>query len=296
MPTKVAKSLDYAELTAKHVLEAALPGAKMEYRLSQSNGEYDFDLHYPDGTLAAVEVTRSLDLSQMQTSAAISSTKKRPVINAVKCKNTWMITPMQNANILAIRKSVDEYLSVLEAAGVKEFSAFDAHRSRQIKQAVVSISSTTKQAGLLELFEAETAPQCVEDICFELNIEGGGTISSDGSPKIILGHPTYGGAVGPNCAIEAGGAECWKTDNRKKLGAAATKERHLVVYIEVTKGSAWLALTEFDPPTTLPDLPPEISHIWLIGDIGQDKLVVWHATRSEFWKKSEVVIQQRVAV
>lgn len=101
------------EEIAKVVIEASLPGARMEYRSDQSHGEYDFVLHYPNGTIASVEVTESADQLQKQTSAEIRNKKKGgPVVEAKKCQKSWMIFPMGNANISKIRKKVDEYLSL----------------------------------------------------------------------------------------------------------------------------------------------------------------------------------------
>ena len=66
----------------------------------------------------------------------------------------------------------------------------------------------------------------------------------------------------------------------------------MVVYIDVTNGTPWIALTELDPPATIPDLPREISHVWLVGDMGQlDNFVVWRATATEVWEKFEIAIQ-----
>jgi hypothetical protein len=48
------------ERVAKRVLEEILH-ARLEYRCDQSNGQYDFDLQYADGTVAAVEVTAAVD-------------------------------------------------------------------------------------------------------------------------------------------------------------------------------------------------------------------------------------------
>ena len=57
-----------AEMTAKYVVEATLPGARMEYHSDQSHNEYDFVLHCPDvRRVAAVEVTESADQLQKQT-------------------------------------------------------------------------------------------------------------------------------------------------------------------------------------------------------------------------------------
>lgn len=40
----------YAEKLAQRLLESLIPGARMEYRVLQNCGEYDFDLRYADGT------------------------------------------------------------------------------------------------------------------------------------------------------------------------------------------------------------------------------------------------------
>lgn len=269
--------MDFAEKSAKIVLEAVLPGAKLTYGDQQSHGEYDFDLQHPDGRFAAVEVTTSVDQRQMLTLAAIHSKRKSPVIAVSQCKKTWMITPMQNAKINTIRAKADTYLAVLEDAGISQFSAFEAYESKQIRE-----------AGLEEMFGGRVVPQCVESICDDLMLQGGGVISPEGSARIILGFPGYGGAVGADCAINAGKTEAWKKDIRKKLGAAATNERHLVVYIHVMNGLAWTALSDCDPPPTLPELPPEIDQIWLLGDIGgraANEFVIWRASKKMHWQK-----------
>jgi len=278
--------MDFAEKAAKAALEAILPGARLIYRSRQSNGEYDFDLHYPDGRLAAVEVTISVDQRQMQTAAAIHSRKRSRVIPASKCKETWVVTPTPNANINAIRGTADTRLAMLEEAGVSEFSALEVSESKQIKA-----------AGLISVLGDRVVPQCVESLCDDLMLQAGGVISSDGPPEIILGFPIYHGTVGPDRAIDAGKAEAWKEDNRKKLGAAAAGERHLAVLIHVTNGLAWTALSDTDPPATLPELPPEIDHIWLLGDVGRgaaSRLVVWSASRTIHWNK--LVVDLPIAV
>jgi hypothetical protein len=269
--------MDFAEKAAKNVLQAVLSGAKLTYRDQQGNGEYDFDLRYPDGRLAAVEVTCSVDQLQMQTLAAIHSKKKSRVIVASRCKKSWWITPMRNANINAVREKADAYLATLEDAGILEFSAFEVNESKQIKE-----------AGLHSIFGDRVVPECVEFLCDDLMLQTGGVISSEGSPRIILGFPIYGGAVGPECAINAGNTEAWKDDNRKKLGAATTKERHLVILMHVMNGLAWTALADSDPAVTLPELPPEIDHIWLLADVGgkaANKFVVWRASKTMHWHK-----------
>jgi hypothetical protein len=61
--------MNYSEAIAKRVLEAILPGANLEYQPVQSNGEYDFNLRYDDGSFAAVEVTAAVDKTLTETIA-----------------------------------------------------------------------------------------------------------------------------------------------------------------------------------------------------------------------------------
>jgi hypothetical protein len=250
--------MNHAETVAKRVLERILPGT-MEYQPEQSHGEYDFELRYHSGTTAAVEVTASMAQEQLQTIAAIRNKKKGgSSIPAKKCKKSWAISPAQGARIDKIRQAADEHLSRLEQAGIKKFSwVRDGHY------------------------------QCVQDVCHSLNVISGSVVPTTGaSPRIRIASPIRGGAVGASVATEAGEREVWKQDNRKKLGAAKTAERHLVVYIDTMNGLPWVALTDFEPPSTLPNLPEEITHIWLVGD-GEEanEFVVWYASSKEPWSR-----------
>ncbi len=269
------------EEIAKRVVEAVLPGTEMKPNLTQSHGECDFNLHYTDGSVAAVEVTESADRFQKAISAEIRNKKKGgSILEAKKCKSSWMIFPMKNAQIPKIREHVDEYLSRLERAGREHFHFLDAFDSRLCRLTGVVVFPM---------------PQCVENICYDLNIMSGSVISSRQEvPRIFLAHPVGGGAVGPSVAIEATEREACKRDNTRKLGAAATKERHLVVYVDVMNGLPWVTLTDFEPPSTLPKLAAEITHIWLIGYSGtsKDEFVLWRASTQEPWHRQRVVIPQ----
>src|ERR1700720_2077325 len=100
--------MNYPEVVSKHVFEAIFPGAKLEYRAAQSNGEYDFDLLYADGTTAVLEVTSSVDQPQLETIAAIRSSKRGgPVLPATHCRKSWMIFPVKGARINHLRENAD---------------------------------------------------------------------------------------------------------------------------------------------------------------------------------------------
>ena len=253
--------MDYAETVSKRVLEAILPGATLEYRPVQSNGEYDFDLRYSDGTRAAVEVTSAFDKSLAETVDAILSRKKGgSLIQARICRKSWIIFPAKDARINRIRTNADGYLSKLEREGIDRFSSICG------------------------------GPQCVQEICDDLRVTSDGVIPTEGEPLIRIACPTTAAWVGASNAIQAGEIEAWKLDNRKKLGTVGMTERHLAIYVDLLNGAPRIALISFMPPPSLPYIPPEVTHIWLIcqGE-NANQFVVWYASKDEIWRSTKVL-------
>src|SRR6185312_988813 len=256
--------MNYAEAVTKRVLEAALQGTVLDYRPTQSHGEYDFDLRYSDGTLAAVEATAAIDECLTRTIARIRSKKAGgSVISAVTCKKSWRIFPVSGACIRTIRANADEQLAKLEHEGIDRF------------------------------FAVSGRSPSVNEVCCKLQIFGSGVISSEGDASIKIAYHSGGGAVGPSTAIKTGETEAWKEDNREKLGRAKTAERHLVVYIGADNGLPWNAITSFEPPSTLPRIPEEITNLWLIGPGGtQDQFTVWSASTTDVWSSTKSSVLQ----
>ncbi|MGC2659495.1 MAG: hypothetical protein WA324_16180 [Bryobacteraceae bacterium] len=252
--------MNYSETVSKRVLETVFPGATMDYRPNQSHCEYDFDLRYSNGATVAVEVTAAMDETLMKTVGAIYGKRAGgPVIRPSTCRKSWLIFPINGASIRRIRADADIYLAALEREGIDSFSCLSSR-----------------------------SPS-VENACCHLQITGGAVISSDGNPTIHIAGPGGVGAVGPSDATEAGEFEAWKQDNRTKLGATKMAERHLVVYIDESKGLPWIALTSSTPPAILPKMPEEITNLWLIGQ-GENKnqFVVWHGGMKEIWQRARV--------
>lgn len=251
------KPMDHAEKIAKIALEAALPGANLEFRPDQSHMEYDFDLRYPNGSVAAVEVTSSRNQVVTQTNAEIFNKQRGGTgIKAVRCKKSWLIFPSPNAHIKDIRKGADKYLAELEAAGLEE----------------------------IDCFRTRGFPECVQKICVDLKLISGAVFSSEPAPGITLSGVGGSGAVGPTCATKAGEKEA--EANKEKLGKAVTEERHLVVYVDQMNDLPYVALTSFEPPSVLPNLPKEITHIWLVTEYEKaDQFVVWYGSKTESWRR-----------
>jgi hypothetical protein len=245
----------YEEKVAKRVLEMAVPGARMVFRSEQSHGEYDFDLQYPNGEVAAVEVTSSRDHARTQISKEVFEKNGGSRIQAVSCKKTWFISPALNANIKKVRRQADKYLANLETAGIERFDWLDCSRSN--------------------------CPIEISVICRDLNLISASSISTTGAAEIRMMGTLGGGAVGQVSATRA--AEREIGPNKDKLGKATTRERHLVVYVDQLNGQPWIAMTSWAPPNEAPNLPIEITHLWLIAQTGINQFVVWRATSTEPW-------------
>ncbi len=244
--------MDYAERMAKFILEATLPGTTLGYRVSQSNGEHDFYLTYPDGAVAAVEVTASIERRYIEAAFAVRNPSRGgSIISTVRCKNSWIVFFSMGARINSVRGKIDQFLSELEQAEIDEFHC------------------------------VKGGPYAVQNVRVGLNIVWARTIDLGEPPKILMNIAAIAGAVGAQAAVAAGEAEASKPDIQQKLGKAGTTERHLVVYIGSRQGSA---LTAFDPPNTIPSLPEEITDLWLFTNGSQaNEFFVWRARRGEPW-------------
>lgn len=271
-----------SEAIAKRVLEAILPGARLEYKPVQSNGEYDFHLRYADGTVAAVEVTAAVDKDLLDTVAARHGKRAGgPVIQAVFCKKSWVIHAAKGPSFPGIRKNADQFLAKLEGEGINGFDYFDQWKPG--------------------------CSQTVRELCCQLGVTEGYVLSSAGEPMIKVECPIEGRVVGASLAIEAVEKVAWKPDNRQKLGAAKTNERHFVVYMGPGLGQPGIPLAGFSLPPALPKhstdcpapgcygeaggcIPQEITNLWLIGR-GEEanELAIWRAGISEAWRSTRVI-------
>jgi hypothetical protein len=251
--------MNHSEIVAKIVVESVIAGAQMVFRPDQSQSVPDFDLHYPNGRIVAAEVTACVDQQGEETFAAIKNPKKGGMrIKATLCKKDWRIHPARDARINAIRKKADGYLAAVEAEGVERFfSSRDSARSPS-----------------------------VEHIYKDLRVLAGSVIEWQQPGYISIALPVVGGAVGASLVLDAVKIDAFKNDNRTKLGNAGTEERHLLVYMDHSNYLARSAFQDFEPPSVLPELPAEITHVWMFSEnLENDAYVIWRASTVSPWQR-----------
>ena len=251
--------MDYAECLARRLFEHVLTGSRMNYRLSQSRGEYDFDLVYSNSGNAAVEVTTTIDSALQETWRQILNKRKGGgVIPAKHCKKSWSITISSGTRVDPIRRKADEYLAAIEHAGISSFQGSTDSR------------------------------QQVRDIRQDLGVVYGSALPEWlAPPRILIGLPGPTEKLTNSAAIDAAEHEATKPDNRAKLGGYEGGERYLAVYAP-PHSFASFGLWMYEPPPKRANLPGEISQIWIFGDdFGRkDDVVVWRAGPETTWQKA----------
>src|SRR5260370_26765027 len=74
---------------------------------------------------------------------------------------------------------------------------------------------------------------------YDLGIVFGSVFNWSEPGYIRMAPPDSGGAVGADDVLAAVSVEAYKDDNRRKLGASGTDERHLFVYIHPRNFLLW---------------------------------------------------------
>jgi hypothetical protein len=245
-----------SEAIAKYIVEALIPGVNLRYTYKQNEGEHDYDLIYEDGRMVPLEVTVSTHRTYKELMAAIlDEGKGGSFVKAVRCQQDWYVFPTVQANINKIRELIDEYLEMIEAEGIDQFSIYTIYQESP----------------------------AVRQIYKDLQIEHGMVVNWKKPGSIGIALPSQAAFVKSYSVFRAVEQEAEKIDNRQKLGNVNAPERHLFVYIEFENYAAWLAITESVPLQIKPKLPAEITHVWAVSSLAKNKYVVWRASNFDDW-------------
>jgi hypothetical protein len=243
-----------SEALAKRIIEGVHKGSRMIYREDQSVRTHDFDLHETSSSVAAVEVTSINDAVVKATHAAIDRYRWIP---RRLCSKDWRVHPASDAVIKRIAHEADAYLARIEIEGIDEF--FGPRDAAELP--------------------------AVHAIWRELRVIGGSVFPWK-QPGIGIAFPVTGGAVGLNLVMLAMDEVAHAGDNRLKLAASGATDRHLAIYVDRSATKQLIELRDFEPPQNPPDLPDEITDVWIFSeDYGTERYVVWCAHHDRVWQR-----------
>lgn len=245
-----------SESLAKHLVETVLPGATMEYRECQHGGgslRHDFWLHRAGRAPAALEVTSVRDEDRVRTQSKLE--RNRHKLPAEKCAWSWRVEVDPTARMGDVEANIDAYLADLEDEGLQRFLT----PSRPVE---LSPGSDLQD---LSVVSAHALPE-VQPPTIYIHVHRPGTYVSADVVHDSLRAP-----------IE---------DNAEKLSETGAPERHLFVWLDPEESSG-TAMPFASLQKVEPDLPREITHIWVAApDLHRSdrtSCLVWKAGQGERW-------------
>lgn len=224
-------------------------------------GLHDFDLPFTGGHSEALEITTATDRDMRSLGAALE--KHGMDLGPAAMKLAWQVTLHPTASVKALKKNVDQLalgLASLEQLGVSNFIVKrDRHQHDQVR-----------------VF-AEAFP----------DIKDGWGWPSSRAPRVIAVPPGATSMIGPelvNLVIEQFLAADEQQDVRDKLRKSGCIERHVFVWIRGLFGPVE-SLCEREVPDRPPELPEEITQVWVAAYCRDEGIELWHARPPSGWSR-----------
>jgi hypothetical protein len=245
-----------SEVIAKELIERAIRGSMMRSIISQSAGEWDFDL-IVGNSVSALEVTQSTGQRTEGLWAAIfGKDGAKSSFPRVLASGSWIVTVSHLADVRQVRLKADALLARIEAEGRNQFSVRETDDMQSPTARVL-----WEELRLTDGFRLEGAV---------------------GDHEIAPPHERA--MLSSDQVVAAVEREAHKADNRRKLGQAATTERHLFVQLGDLSYPAREAMRACGLPTRHVSLPTEITHIWVSGHFGLgDEHRLWRFDPAHGW-------------
>jgi len=244
---RVMAQLRPEELWAKACIEQSLPGVIVQQHDDGSeDGMYDLTIVYPDGSIAAAEVTTAGDEDYIKLAKALD--KKAKGWQVPGLTGTWWVRALPSARAQDLRKQLPDILGGLESSGIRRI------RGDQ--------SSPHALAAMLGKLGVSDATQAVTD-------QNGKVLVTAEKSSQFMGSLLP--ATGDPLAVWLGEwlAEPSQNDNAWKLGRSDAAEKHLFVLVPsfTPPSVVSVLLAEASPPlpTIPPDLPSGITHVWVMS-------------------------------
>jgi hypothetical protein len=264
----MGKALNQIEDWARRMMEPALAVSVAQHDDGTQDGMYDLSIDYVDRPRGAAEVTREVDGSVLALSKVIYSQDGRGRWIIPELRGGWAVSLRPSANGKRVVKELPPLLAQLESNGVTSTNTWDDD------PAAPFISEATS-LGIVNATQYETSYR--------------GSVY----PLVALRDDRSGGveAATANAPAEWIGAflrDAKRADVLAKLDRSEACERHVFI---VVAGLGEPSFDVFDPltrqdvqlPTVQPDLPPEVTHVWLTTTWNGGRGLRWDPAAGWLW-------------
>jgi hypothetical protein len=246
------------EETARRIVEAVMRVPVVQHDHNVGRSIPDLRINYPDRPPAFVEVVADESENWRGLHEALNRGNK--VLAVPGLRHNWWIWPHADARVKELEARLPELLRQLDEAGETFGQWVDTSLDARIQS-----SPFYESIRKLRLHRLIAGPE------------------ADGAAIVRFVPP---GAEGPSeVDFTRVGAWCGeflsaprRADVRRKLVETGASERHAFVVVTISsEWSVWHALSEDSyphlPPNP-PQLPEEITHVWLMGDF-RSRCIAW---------------------
>lgn len=248
------------ELIARKILEICFSGVEVRrHETTSGQREYDYAVIQDGNTIAAVEVTATTCEARRRLKEQLKSWGYR--IPSQRLRKSWCVfLASWTPGVSKISEEVIDCLAQFENHTITWFIAetsfsktshiqelYDKARGLGIKWAKCSPS---EQPAIMMLAASEEMFRSSEDYA----------------------NPTVKRLA-------------WKEDNREKLGASSTSRRILFIVVDVeTDYPLWKQVCDFSPPENPPQLPREVTEVWMSSRCRDGNFIVWRCHPPNAWE------------
>lgn len=253
---------DEREHAAARVIAAHIGAQVVLHDDGSAPSMYDLEIRYTDGRRGAVEVTAAEDEQLRADYGAIQG--PRSVIEDERLTGGWLVLLRSGARVKAARAALPDLLVRFEAAGLDDVSLY-----RQRKEADTWAHDALDSLGVTDTRAGSVRPGMVA-LLPALRVAW---LSSD--PEDVVAFAERFAASRP--------------DNLHKLGDSGAAERHLFMWggdvPQDWPSMRPLGLDIEALPSRAPQLPPEITDVWVAAQ-GERPSRIVHWNAREGWHEA----------
>jgi hypothetical protein len=249
------------EEDARRIVEKVLGVAVVRYDHNIGRSVPDLYIDYPDREGAFIEVVADNAQEQWRSLERVLEHGNR-VIKVPGLKHNWWVVPKVDAQIKkTLEPQLPAVLKLLDQAG----ETFGHRRDSTLRRRVLA-SQFGDQINAIGIYELVAAEQATAEAEVRYILPGAGGPSAHDFDRLVSWCGEFLGGPG-------------RADVRRKLAATDASERH--AFVAVNMSSEWAVQHALSHdgygllPSRPPDLPPEVTHLWLLGTGGLGRCIAW---------------------